>query len=39
MIGALGLAFLAGVLTILSPCVLPLAPLALGAAASEHRVR
>ncbi len=38
MIGTLGLAFLAGVLTILSPCVLPLVPLALGAAASEHRL-
>lgn len=37
MIGVLGLAFLAGVLSILSPCVLPLVPLALGAAASEHR--
>lgn len=34
---ALGLAFLAGVLSILSPCVLPLAPLVLGAAAGEHR--
>ena len=38
MTGTLGLAFLAGVLTILSPCVLPLVPLALGAAASEHRL-
>lgn len=38
MIGTLGLAFIAGVLTILSPCVLPLVPLALGAAASEHRL-
>jgi cytochrome c-type biogenesis protein len=38
MIGTLGLAFLAGVLTILSPCVLPLVPLAIGAAASEHRL-
>ena len=34
----LGLAFLAGVLSILSPCVLPLAPLVLGAAAGEHRL-
>jgi cytochrome c-type biogenesis protein len=33
----LGLAFLAGVLSILSPCVLPLLPIVLGAAASEHR--
>jgi cytochrome c-type biogenesis protein len=36
--GALGLAFLAGVLTILSPCVLPLLPIVLGAAASQHRL-
>jgi cytochrome c-type biogenesis protein len=35
--GAPLLAFLAGLLTILSPCVLPLLPLVLGAAASEHR--
>ena len=34
---ALGLAFLAGVLSILSPCVLPLAPLVLGAAAGAPR--
>jgi len=32
-----GLAFLAGLLSILSPCVLPLLPIVLGAAASEHR--
>lgn len=31
------LAFLAGVLSILSPCVLPLLPLTLGAAAAERR--
>src|SRR6516162_2609624 len=31
------LAFVAGVLTILSPCVLPILPIVLGAAASEHR--
>src|SRR5262245_5364607 len=37
--GALGLAFLAGVLTVLSPCVLPLLPIVLGAAASQHRLR
>ena len=37
-LGALGLAFIAGVLSILSPCVLPLAPLVLGAAAGEHRL-
>jgi cytochrome c-type biogenesis protein len=33
----LALAFLAGLLSILSPCVLPLVPLVLGAAISEHR--
>lgn len=33
----LGLAFLAGVLSILSPCVLPILPLVLGPAVSEHR--
>lgn len=37
MAGSLLLAFAAGLLTILSPCVLPILPLALGAAASEHR--
>ena len=36
-VGSLALAFVAGVLSILSPCVLPILPLALGAAASEHR--
>ena len=35
---SLGLAFLAGLLSVLSPCVLPLLPLVLGAAASEHRL-
>ena len=35
--GALALAFIAGVLSILSPCVLPILPIVLGAAASEHR--
>lgn len=30
-------AFLAGVLSVLSPCVLPLLPMVLGAAVSEHR--
>ena len=34
---SLGLAFLAGVLSILSPCVLPILPIVLGAAATEHR--
>ncbi len=33
----LGLAALAGVLTMLSPCVIPLLPLVLGGAASEHK--
>lgn len=33
----LALAFLAGVLSILSPCVLPLVPIVLGTAVSEHR--
>src|SRR5260370_9594502 len=32
------LALLAGVLSTLSPCVLPLLPLVLGAALSEHRL-
>ena len=34
---AIGLAFIAGLLSTLSPCVLPLLPLVLGAAASQHR--
>jgi cytochrome c-type biogenesis protein len=38
MLGTVGLAFLAGLLSILSPCVLPLVPIVLGAAASEHRL-
>lgn len=33
----LALALLAGLLSILSPCVLPLVPIVLGAAISEHR--
>jgi len=36
-IGAAALAFVAGVLTILSPCVLPILPIVLGAAASERK--
>ncbi len=36
-IAALGLALLAGMLSALSPCVLPLLPIVLGTAASEHR--
>lgn len=38
MIGNIGLAFLAGVLSVLSPCVLPLLPIVLGTAQSEHRL-
>jgi cytochrome c-type biogenesis protein len=38
LIGTLALAFLAGVLSILSPCVLPLLPVVLGAAAAEHKM-
>ena len=33
----LGLALIAGILSTLSPCVLPIVPLVLGAAVSEHR--
>jgi cytochrome c-type biogenesis protein len=36
-IGSVVLAFLAGALSILSPCVLPILPIVLGAAASEHK--
>ena len=38
MPASFGLAFLAGLLSVLSPCVLPLLPLVLGTAASEHRL-
>jgi cytochrome c biogenesis protein CcdA len=38
MIGTSGFALLAGILSILSPCVLPLVPLVLGAAVSEHKL-
>lgn len=38
MIATLGLAFLAGLLSTLSPCVLPLIPLVLGAALTEHKL-
>ena len=38
VIGTFGLAFLAGLLFVLSPCVLPLLPIVLGAEASEHRM-
>jgi cytochrome c-type biogenesis protein len=37
VIATLGFAFIAGLLSLLSPCVLPLLPLVLGAAASEHK--
>jgi cytochrome c-type biogenesis protein len=37
-IGSFGTAFVAGLLSILSPCVLPLLPIVLSAAASEHRM-
>ncbi len=36
-IGSPLLAFAAGILSILSPCVLPILPVVLGAAASQHR--
>ena len=36
-VGAVALAFVAGVLTSLSPCVLPILPLVPGAAASESK--
>lgn len=36
--GTIGLAFLAGLLSVLSPCVLPLLPIVLGSAAAEHRL-
>jgi cytochrome c biogenesis protein CcdA len=35
---SLGIAFIAGTLSILSPCVLPLIPMIVGAAVSEHRL-
>lgn len=37
MIGTLALALLAGILSVLSPCVLPVLPIVLGTAQSEHR--
>jgi len=36
-IGGVILAFLAGILSILSPCVLPIVPVVLGTAVSKHR--
>jgi cytochrome c biogenesis protein CcdA len=38
MLATLGLAYLAGLLSTLSPCVLPLLPLVIGSAASAHRL-
>jgi cytochrome c biogenesis protein CcdA len=38
MLATLGLAYLAGVLSTLSPCVLPLLPIVIGSAASAHRL-
>jgi cytochrome c-type biogenesis protein len=35
--GTIGLALLAGLLTTLSPCVLPLVPIVIGAALGQHR--
>jgi cytochrome c-type biogenesis protein len=37
-LGSISLAFIAGVLSILSPCVLPILPIVLGTAASERRL-
>ena len=37
MTAGFALAFLAGVLSVLSPCVLPILPIVLGGAAAEHR--
>jgi cytochrome c-type biogenesis protein len=37
-IGGIGLSVAAGVLSILSPCVLPILPIVLGAAAAAHRL-
>jgi cytochrome c-type biogenesis protein len=36
-LGILGLALVAGALSVISPCVLPLLPIVFGSAASEHR--
>lgn len=38
MLATLAFAFLAGILSLLSPCVLPLLPIVLGAAASRHKL-
>ncbi len=37
MLATIGFAFMAGIVSILSPCVLPILPIVLGGAASEHR--
>jgi cytochrome c-type biogenesis protein len=36
--GGIVLSFIAGVLSVLAPCVLPILPIVLGAAASKHRL-
>lgn len=36
--GTFGLAFIAGILSTLSPCVLPLLPIVLGTAVSQHKL-
>ena len=36
-VGTLGLSFLAGLLSTLSPCVLPLLPIVMGSAVASHR--
>lgn len=38
MLATITFAFVAGILSLLSPCVLPLLPIVLGAAASQHRM-
>lgn len=38
MIVSFGVAFLAGILSVLSPCVLPILPIVFGAATTEHRL-
>ncbi|MGD9712226.1 MAG: cytochrome c biogenesis CcdA family protein [Thermomicrobiales bacterium] len=38
MVTTLALSLVAGIVSILSPCVLPILPIVLGAAASEHRL-
>src|SRR5262249_31271172 len=37
-VATLGFAFIAGLVSIFSPCVLPLLPVVLGTAVSEHRL-